>query len=395
MTGGQRDGPVAVPLTRGPRHHFFGYYEICPWNATGQYHLCLETVFHDRPPKAQDEAAVGLVERGSTTFQPLARTQAFNLQQGAMLHWLPTNPAREICYNARQGDRHVAVRLDIHSGHTQVLPRPVSGLSHSGILAASLNFARLAEMRPVVGYRGLPDLFRGQGQPEDDGLFILNMLTGEADLILSYAQIRDLFPQYSAMSTHGLWFNHTEFSPDDRRVLAVVRWNEPGIEISHTMLFSVGVDGRDVRMLAPLGASHFTWRSNREVFGWLTFEAGEWYYRLDADTGEVSAPFCPDLLTRNGHCSFSADGRWLLTDEHWSEHWQKGLVLFDMRNQRRVELGRYTAPDRFRGEIRCDLHPRFNRSQTAVSFDSVHEGTRQVYEVDVAQWTADKTETDK
>ena len=163
MTGGQRDGPVAVPLTRGPRHHFFGYYEICPWNATGQYHLCLETVFHDRPPTAQDEAAVGLVERGSTTFQPLARTQAFNLQQGAMLHWLPTNPAREICYNARQGDRHVAVRLDIHSGHTQVLPRPVSGLSHSGILAASLNFARLAEMRPVVGYRGLPDLFRGQG----------------------------------------------------------------------------------------------------------------------------------------------------------------------------------------------------------------------------------------
>ena len=251
-----------MPLTRGPRHHFFGYYEICAWNATGQYHLCLETDFHERPPSAQDEAVVGLVERGSTTFQPLARTQAFNLQQGAMLHWLPTtNPAREICYNAWQGNRHVAARMDIHSGHTQVLPRPVSGLSHVGILA-------------------------------------------------------------------------------------------------------------------DLGASHFTWRSNREVFGWLTFEAGEWYYRLDAETGDVSAPFCPDLLTRNGHCSFSADGRWLLTDEHWLEHQQKGLVLFDMLNRRRVELGRYAALDRFRGEIRCDLHPRFNRSQTAVSFDSVHEGTR-------------------
>lgn len=31
-----------VAITQGPRHHFFGYYEICPWNATDEFHLCLE-----------------------------------------------------------------------------------------------------------------------------------------------------------------------------------------------------------------------------------------------------------------------------------------------------------------------------------------------------------------
>ena len=40
---------VARPITQGPKHHFFGYYGICPWNSTGQYHLCLQSDFHDRP----------------------------------------------------------------------------------------------------------------------------------------------------------------------------------------------------------------------------------------------------------------------------------------------------------------------------------------------------------
>ena len=41
---------VAKPITQGPKHHFFGYYGVCPWDATGRYVLCLESDFHERPP---------------------------------------------------------------------------------------------------------------------------------------------------------------------------------------------------------------------------------------------------------------------------------------------------------------------------------------------------------
>jgi len=36
-------------LTRGPRRHFFGYYDKCPWDSTGRYALALETDFADCP----------------------------------------------------------------------------------------------------------------------------------------------------------------------------------------------------------------------------------------------------------------------------------------------------------------------------------------------------------
>ncbi len=44
-----------------------------------------------------------------------------------------------------------------------------------------------------------------------------------------------------------------------------------------------------------------------------------------------------------------------------------------------------------RGDWRCDLHPRWNRSGTQVSFDSVHTGDRQVYVVDLSDLNASLT----
>jgi len=49
-------------LTRGPRHHFFGYYDKCPWDSTGRYVLALEATILDRPPSAGDAAVVGMVD---------------------------------------------------------------------------------------------------------------------------------------------------------------------------------------------------------------------------------------------------------------------------------------------------------------------------------------------
>src|SRR5574337_1815194 len=80
-----RAADVVVPLTAGPLHHFFGYYEKSPWNASGRYVLAHEAGFNDRPPTATDRVGVGVVAvADGNRFERLSDTAAWNWQQGAM-----------------------------------------------------------------------------------------------------------------------------------------------------------------------------------------------------------------------------------------------------------------------------------------------------------------------
>ena len=91
------------------------------------------------------------------------------------------------------------------------------------------------------------------------------------------------------------------------------------------------------------------------------------------------------LLEFNGHASFSPDGRWLLTDVPPNDRDERTLVLYDWRNRRRYDIGTFHAPRALAGALRCDLHPRWNHAGTRVGIDSVHEGGRQMYVIDVGE----------
>ena len=374
---------VARAITKGPKHHFFGYYGICPWNASGRYHLCLQSDFHDRPPTAADTAVVGLVDMQTGNFEGLAETQAWNLQQGSMLHWLPTAPDRLITYNARQEDRFVGVVQDIHSGSKQVLPYPISAISRNGRQALGLNYARLKSLRPVVGYAGLPDPFAHQNHPSEDGVYTMDTETGQASVLVSYEEARDFLSDYEEVQARKIWFNHTIINRDDTRVAFVVRYRDETREIKHTILLSASMDGGDLRVVTDLGASHFDWLTEELIFGWVTMKEGQKYYLINDRTGAYEA-VRPDILTKNGHCSFTRDGAWLLTDEYPDENSRQALLLWHMAEERLVVLGRFHSPEPFRGEIRCDMHPRWSRDERQVSFDSIHGGSRQIYVMDVA-----------
>ena len=317
-------------------------------------------------------------------FEGVAETQAWNLQQGSMLHWLPTAPDRLITYNAREEDRFVGVVQDIHSGQKRILPYPISAMSRNGRQALGLNYARLKSLRPVVGYAGLPDPFADQNHPAEDGVYTMDTQTGEASVLVSYEEARDFLSDYEEVQTHKIWFNHTIINRDDTRVAFVVRYRDETREIRHTIMLSASMDGGDLRIVTDLGASHFDWLTEELIFGWVTMKEGQYYFLINDRTGEYEA-VRPDILTRNGHCSFTRDGTWLLTDEYPDDNNLQALLLWHMVEERLVVLGRFHSPLPFRGEIRCDLHPRWSRDERQVSFDSIHEGSRQIYVVDVAE----------
>ena len=82
----QPEAPTALParaVTQGPKHHFFGYYDKCPWDKTGRYLLANEIDFCDRQPKSGEALTVGMVDlQDKDKFIPLDQTTAWCWQQG-------------------------------------------------------------------------------------------------------------------------------------------------------------------------------------------------------------------------------------------------------------------------------------------------------------------------
>ena len=52
------------------------------------------------------------------------------------------------------------------------------------------------------------------------------------------------------------------------------------------------------------------------------------------------------------------------------------------------ELGRFFADPGYAGPARCDLHPSFSADGKIICFDSIHEGYRGIYNMDVSAFAA-------
>ena len=185
----------ARALTTGPHDHFFAnYFAINPWSPDNRYALVLETDLKDKLPDGTP-CTLGLVDtEDGNKFIPVTTTRCWNFQEAAMAHWLPWAKDTFVFNDIRDG-KFCAVVMNWKTKKERHFPYPVSAVSEDGEWAISINYARLFITRPDYGYYGDgQDPRKGVVFPEDDGLWRVNMRTGEAKLIVPTAAVKDLVP---------------------------------------------------------------------------------------------------------------------------------------------------------------------------------------------------------
>jgi Tol biopolymer transport system component len=74
----------------------------------------------------------------------------------------------------------------------------------------------------------------------------------------------------------------------------------------------------------------------------------------------------------------------MVSDTYPDKKRKRSLLLIDLERDEVFELGRFYSDPKMQGENRCDLHPRWNHDGTKICFDSIHEGPRRVYVMDVS-----------
>lgn len=375
-------------LSASPKHHFFGYYGINPWDSTTRYHLALETDFHTHRPLPEDVATVGLIHSDTHEFSPHAKTSAFNLQQGSMMHWIKDgeqdtpNTAMEFTFNDWEDGTLVSRAMNPITGTVRTIQGAIAAVSPTAPLAIGLNYGRMAHCRAVVGYATDIKSTDVEAQPEGDGLYQLNLQDGNSKLVLSIADVIRASGDEQMVGKRA-WFNHVLFNTDGTRLLFFCRVrHETGF---YTSLWTVNPDGSDLEMQIPFGyrVSHFDWRTPTRILVSSDI-LGEMGFVEFTDGLRDFTPLGHGVLPSDGHASFSPDREWLLCDTYprGTERLAQ-LMVYNIAENRKIVLGEFHHEEQFVGDIRCDLHPRWALDGKTITFDSVHEGSRQIYLVEL------------
>lgn len=408
-------------LGNGINSHFFGYYNKSVWDKSERYILAQQTDWADHKLDPALSATIGYIDlQNPQCFYPIEKTQAWNWQMGSQLQWLDGMPGNQIIYNVRTDQQDAfypglgSVIYNIKSGQRRQLNMPVYVVAANSQFALSVNYRRLFVTHPTIGYCDPQVSVTGtEKYPADDGLHYIDLHSGESHLVKSYRDLFD-FHHKPSMDKAIHWISHIEINPQSNRVLFLHRWTERVEDETCFLhrLITMNPDGNNMRLLEcsdhPLPQlqddfdinsvgvydyekseyqiSHPMWCAEDQIIVWGPHAGSIHYHKYyDHDSGKVER-IGQGILTENGHMSYSpVNSDWLLTDTYPdSETCIRQLMLFHCPTNRIYPLGDFYTPSWLIKENRCDLHPRWNRNGSQICIDSFHEGSRQMYLIDIS-----------
>lgn len=389
------DVPVRA-ITKGPKFHWFGYYDKLQFDPTSRYVLGNQASFEGRTPQGGERIQVGMIDtQDGDRWTELGDTEAWCWQQGCMLQWLPGKQS-EVIWNDREGDHFVSHIMDVKTGKKRTLPAPVYTINADSTAAIHAVFERVHDTRPGYGYAGIPDPNANVLAPKDTGLWKLDLTTGKQKLLYSFEQVGEIVaqnaPGVGSPKGHKQWINHMLWSPSGKKFCFLHRWElpKPNGDINGsfgTRLITMNADGSDPYVLDPFGqTSHFIWRDDDHILAWAWHPSeGDGFYLYKDRTREIEN-IGRGVMDENGHCTYLPGNKWILNDTYQDlEHYQHPY-LFEVATQRRVPLGHFCSPWIYRDEFRVDNHPRFSPDGKKVVIDSTHGGNgRQMYLFDISK----------
>lgn len=365
--------------------YFFGYYDKSPWDSSNRYMLCMKAknTWKDVSPKEKADILLidtHLEKNDSNRVKKIASTSTWNVQQGCMLQWLGPDYSSRIIYNDYRDGKYVAVILNIYTNVEKVIPAPVYSVSEDGKTALTLDFSRLYNLRPGYGYYNVPERTKGQPLPDAVAIQKINLDMGEVINLLNYSDFANFKPRKEMTGKETVHkVNHLMISPDGKRFMVLYRWFYR--QKKYTRLITCDMDGTNMYLLSDDDmVSHCCWKDNNSI---LAFEnkknSGLGYYLMKDKTQEYKQLW--SYIQNDGHPSYSPNREFVAIDCYPNRSRVQSVRILSDKND--IVLARVFAPFKYDNDTRCDLHPRWSRDGKKICFDSVFEGKRGLYVVEV------------
>jgi len=355
-------------------NYFFGYYDLQPFDKNTEKHLTHRVTFNDRLQNGNDVVEIGYILLKDKSFHKIADSRAWNFQQGTLLQWFDE---KSVIYNDFLEGKYCSVVKDINGKTLKIIDKPLAHISADRKYGLSINFPRVYDFRPGYGYCNTKDEFYDVNAPENDGIFLVDIEKNESKLIINYKQLAELFPEkpYSDMK---LVVNHITFNPSASRFLFLLRnFPEKG-KIWGTILITADKDGKNIKNLTDYEVnSHYYWKNDEEII--IYSGLPKWgIYFINDKTGEKKLLDNKLVNADDIHCIYSPDRSCFIGDGYPDKDNYRHIFIYDFARNESAEILKIYSHPVNDIDIRCDLHNRFNRSGSVVSFDSFHSDKRSI-----------------
>jgi len=351
---------------------FFGYHDKTPFSSDNSKILACRVEAPNNDPKSEGtKMEVGyyaIINNQIMPFTLIGETYTWCWQQACMLQWMPQNE-NQVIFNKMIDNNYGSAIVDVASQQlVKEYTFPIYTVSSDGMLATTLNFSRLGRLRPGYGYNNLPDLTSNLNAPVNDGLFIVNLQTGEKELIISFS---DLASVVDKKSKYQHYVNHAVFSPDGNQLVFFHIWQQDNENKRKMRFCSYNLRTKAIDLIeSERTISHLCWKSNHEVLATTIKTYFDWEYRLyDIITG-TSIRVMKSALGDGHPMTHPNKNNTFITDTYPDNTGYAHLIEANYSRNMQM-LKSFYIPDLFNGQARCDLHPRWNNDGAAICCDII------------------------
>lgn len=356
---------------------FFGYYDKSPESISERILFNEATSATLKKPSVCNPIKIWARDVQGHKDTLVAETTSYTWQQGCRAMWLNKN---EILFNVFEEGQYKAVRYSvINSRRMTEYPYPVQD-AYRDKFYISLNYRRVMRLRPDYGYRNLVPLSDEEMQSTNhDGLWRIDLITGENELVVTLSDVMNLCPK--ASSSHSLHkLNHVMIAPDGKKMIFIHRWYSGKRRFDRLILS----DYHRLRVLADDDmVSHICWVNDQILFGYFRHNGKAGFYYLDTENESVTSCDAVNAVAGgDGHPSCYG-GRWIVFDSYPDKSRMQHLYLYDRQKGKVIPLLELYHGIGYSGECRCDLHPRFSSDGRHIYFDTVYSGQRRFARIDI------------
>lgn len=350
------------------RSFFFGYHDKKPFNFNDK-----KIIVHSYKNikvlnnQSKKKVLVHYINLQNNKLTTIDNTKAWSWQIGACSQWQPNKNV--LYYNKNFKNKFVTVQFDIEKKIKKKFNFSIYNISPDGEKFVLADFLNIGKYRK--GYGFISKL--NKKNIHKDKLQIYNIRSKQKKTLYSFQKEKN-------KQVIESYINHLTFSPDSTKIsyfrTILKKRNQRQIFFYYYCLKkrkNFLIDVSKVNLI-----SHYCWKNKNEIMFTMKVNKKKYSYKIFNINSKKIKSLSSDL-NKDGHPMFNPKHKDLFVSDTYPNlfGFQK-LFIYSIIKKKVIWERLIYSPYKYRGVVRCDLHPRWSNDGKKILIDYVNGSNRNI-----------------